>query len=218
MKSYAVIGLGRFGTELAVSLYHHGGEVLAIDRDSARVQAVADSVTQAVTADATQREVLRELGVQDCDEVIVSMGTHLTESVLIVMNLLALNVPHIICKAHDAIHKEILEKLGAHRVIIPEHQIADKLARQLEHPSLTEYIELSPDYGVMEVVLPAGWVGNTLKDMHIRTRLGVMVVGIRRGDGMVVSPGSEERFKNGDVPVLLGSYEALSKFEKSDRG
>ena len=138
MKSYIVIGLGRFGFELATRLYACGEEVMAIDTDDGLVDKIADHVTRAVAADAKDPDVLKKLGAENFDRAVVAVGSDLAASALITMNLKALNVPFIICKAHDDTYREILEKLGADRVIIPEREVADKLALGLTHAGVME--------------------------------------------------------------------------------
>ena len=128
MKSYVVIGLGRFGTELATRLYARGEEVMVIDTDEQLIDKIADKVTRAVAADARDLDVLTKLGVENFEHAIVAVGSDLASSALITMSLKSLNVPYILCKAHDDTYREILERLGADKVIIPEREVADKLA------------------------------------------------------------------------------------------
>ncbi len=151
MKSYVVIGLGRFGTEMALKLYNCGEDVMAIDTNEVIIDKLADRVTKAVAADARDLDVLKKLGVDDFDGAIVAVGSDLGASALITMNLKTLGVPYILCKAHDDTYREILEKLGADRVIIPEREMADKLAMGLTTAGVMEYIELSNEYGIVEM-------------------------------------------------------------------
>ena len=150
MKSYIVIGLGRFGQTLARQLCMLGAEVLAMDVHNDLVQQVADDVTHAVVGDAQDKEVLRALGVRDFDCAIVAIGTDLAASVLTVMNLQELEVPQIICKAQDETHSRVLKKLGVDKVVIPEQENAARLARSLHSHNVLDYIELSEDYGILE--------------------------------------------------------------------
>ena len=145
MKSYMVIGLGRFGTEAAKKLCELGCEVLAMDISSDLVQQVSTYVTHAVVANAQDKEVLRALGAKDFDCAIVSIGTSLADSVLATMNLKELGVPYVVCKAHDVTHREVLMKLGADQVVIPEQENADRLAKSLSSLNVLDYIELSDE-------------------------------------------------------------------------
>ena len=168
MKSYIVIGLGRFGTEMAVKLYDCGEDVLAIDTNDTLIDKIADRVTRAVAADARDVDVLRKLGAGNYDRAIVAVGSDLGASALITMNLKTLGVPYIMCKAHDDTYREILEKLGADRVIIPEWEMADKLSLGLTSAGVLEYIELSEEYGIVEMATPASWAGKSIRKLALR--------------------------------------------------
>ena len=213
MSFYTVIGLGRFGSRLAAELYAHDADVLAIDLQESMVNQIADHVTRAAVADAKNKDVLRALGVQDCDCAIVSIGSDLAGSVLITMNLKALGVKKIICKAHDELHREILEKLGADQIIIPEHVVADKLAVNLTSPDVLEYINLSSDYGILELKTPKSWQGNTLRGLKIRTNYGVTIIAIRTGEQIRVSPEPDSVINEKDVLVVLGDYPSLERLK-----
>ena len=182
MKSYIVIGLGRFGSELAAKLYECGEEVLAVDTNESMIDKIADRVTKAVAADARDRDVLEKLGAANFDRAVVAVGSDLAASALITMHLKSLNVPFIMCKAHDDTYREILEKLGADRVIIPEREVADKLALGLTHAGVMEYIELSDEYGIVEMEPAGNWVGKSIRELGIRTRYGANVIAIRKGE------------------------------------
>ena len=214
MKSYAIIGLGRFGSRIARQLTALGEDVLAIDRREAQVALVAEQVARAAVADGKNKEALQKLGVQDCDCAILAIGSDLGTSVLITMNLKALGIPKIICKAQDEIHREILEKLGADQVIIPENMVADKLAASLSSSDILDYIELSDDYGVIECKPPQPWVGKTICALRVRTEYGVNIIAVRRDDDVAISPSPDERIEKEDVLVMLGDYESLKKIEK----
>ena len=155
MKSYIVIGLGKFGSRAAKRLYELGCEVLALDRNGDLVQPMSNLVTQAVVGDARDKEVLRALGAKDFDCAIVAIGDNLADSVLATMNLKELGVPYIVCKASDETHRQVLMKLGADQVVIPEQEHADRLAKNLSSPNVLDYIELSNECGIIEI--PASW-------------------------------------------------------------
>ena len=178
MKSFIVIGLGRFGMEAARRLYKQGCEVLAIDSSPELVERVSDEVTQAVVANAKDKEVLRTLGVKDFDCAIVAIGDSLSDSVLATMNLKELDGPYVVCKASDETHRQVLEKLGADRVVIPEQDNADRLAKSLSSPNVLDYIELSEDYGIIEVPAPGQWQEKSLIELNIRAKLGVNILAV----------------------------------------
>ena len=214
MKSYIVIGLGRFGQTLARQLCALGAEVLAMDVHHDLVQQVADQVTHAVVGDAQDKDVLRALGVRDFDCAIVAIGSDLAASVLTVMNLQELGVPDIICKAHDETHRRVLEKLGVRRVVIPEQENAARLARSLNSHNVLDYIELSEDYGILEIPAPGGWIGKTLKELNVRAKLGVNIIAVESGEITNVSPAADYRILEGDILVVLGDNYSLEAVQK----
>lgn len=214
MKSYAVIGMGLFGSQLASQLYEQGENVLAIDNRAAAVEEIADRVSRAAVADAKKREALLQLGVHKCDCAIVAMTSDLAASVLITMNLKALGVPQIICKAQSDTDREIMETLGATTVVIPERMAADKLCRKLVSGNVIEYIELSSDFGMVELKLPRSWNHRAIRDVNVRARYGVNIIAIRRGQDVMVSPDADFTFQEEDVLVILGDRRSLTRLQK----
>ena len=214
MKSFVVVGLGRFGMQVAKKLSQQGCEVLAMDRSGDLVQQVGESVTQAVIADARDKEVLRSLGVKDFDCAVVAIGDSLSDSVLATLNLKELGVPQIICKAHDETHRNVLEKLGADRVVIPEQENADRLAMSLSSANVLDYIELSSDYGIIEVPVPASWENKSLIELNVRAKLGVNILSVKRSGSITVSPAADYRMAKGDIMLVLGETAALEAVQK----
>lgn len=214
MKSYVVIGLGLFGQAIARQLCMLGAEVLAMDVRNDLVQQVANDVTHAVVGDAQDKEVLRALGVRDMDCAIVSIGDDLAASVLITMNLMELEVPYIVCKAHDETHRRVLEKLGANRVVIPEQENAQRLGRSLHSHNVLEYIELSEDYGILEIPAPRSWIGKTLKELNVRAKLGVNIIAVESDEKTNVSPPADYLILEGDIMVVLGDNYSLEAVQK----
>ncbi len=214
MKSYIVIGLGRFGSQAAKRLCEYGCEVLAIDREPDLVQPVSNLVTQAVVADARDKEVLRALGAKDFECAIVAIGDDLADSVLATMNLKELGVPYIVCKASDETHRQVLLKLGADQVVIPEQEHADRLAKNLSSPNVLDYIELSDEYGIIEIPAPKNWVGKTLKELNVRAKLGVNIIAVEKGKRINVSPAADYCITGEDIMVVLGDTAALDAVQK----
>ena len=214
MKSYIVIGLGRFGAELATKLSECGAEVLAVDTNESIVDKIADHVTRAVTADARDLDVLEKLGAENFDRAVVAVGSDLAASALITMNLKTLNVPFIMCKAHDDTYREILERLGADRVVLPEREVADKLALGLTHAGVMEYIELSEEFGIVEMEPIDEWIGKSIKDLELRTRYGANVIALRDKDDIQIPPDITTPITADHIMVMLGSYEMLEKLKK----
>lgn len=214
MKSYIVIGLGRFGTEVARRLYELGCEVLAVDTNSELVQHISADVTQAVVADARDKDVLRALGAKNFDCAVVAIGASLADSVLATMNVKELGIPKVVCKAHDETHRQVLLKLGADQVVIPEQEHAGRLARSLSSHNVLDYIELSEDYGIIEVPAPKSWVGKSLKELNVRAKLGVNILAVKQGPEINVSPSADYSIGGRDVMVVLGDTQALKKVQK----
>lgn len=214
MNSYVVIGLGRFGSEVAIRLCECGEEVMAIDMDDLLVDRIADRVTRSVAADARDRDVLEKLGAGSFDRAIVAVGSDLAASALITMNLKALHVPYIICKAHDDTYREILEKLGANRVIIPEREMADKLALGLTHAGVMEYIELSDEYGIVEMTPHDSWIGKTIRNLELRSRYGANVVALRHGENISIPPDIDTPLDSGCTLVILASYSIIDQLKQ----
>lgn len=214
MKSYIVIGLGRFGSEVARRLYELGCEVLAVDNHPELVQQISSDVTHAVVADARDKEVLRALGIKDFDCAIVAIGGSLADSVLATMNVKELGIPKVVCKAHDVTHRQVLLKLGADQVVIPEQEQAARLARSLSSHNVLDYIELSSEYGIVEVPAPKSWVDKSLKELNVRAKLGLNILAVKQGSRINVSPAADYAVTAADVLVVLGDTAALKKVQK----
>lgn len=214
MKSFVVIGLGRFGTRIAKRLYEMGCEVLAVDMDNEKVQQIADEVTQAVSGDARDKDVLRALGVRNCDCAIVAMAGDLSSSVFVTMNLKELDVPYIVAKAQGTMHQRILEKLGADVVVIPEREMADRLAHKLVEPNILDFIDISDEYSLVEEQAPATWFNKSIRDLSVRSRLGVNIIAVKNGKNFNIAPGADYIVREGDVLVIIGKIEALAKLRK----
>lgn len=212
MKTFVVIGLGRFGTAVATELCSLGHEVLAIDGREENVQAVADQVTHAVTGDARDSSVLRSLGVRNYDCAVVAVGDDVGNSALITLNLKDMGVKEVICKAQSHVHRKVLLKIGADRVVFPEHEMGMKLAQGLSSTNILNFIELSDAYGIVELNAPRAWQGHTLKELDVRAKFGVNVIAIRKGDSaeLTVAPGADYRLASGDVVVTLGKNEDMT--------
>ena len=214
MKSYIVIGMGLFGMEVARKLCALGCEVLAIDRNTDLVHQVANDVTHAVVGDGQDKDVLRALDAGDFDCAIVAIGDDLAASVLTTMNLKELGVPYVVCKARDVTHRRVLEKLGVDRVVIPECEFAGKLARSLSSHNVLDYIELSEEYGILEVPAPRSWVGKTILELNVRAKLGVNIIAVKNERVTNVSPSANYKIESGDIMVVLGDTKALEAVQK----
>ena len=205
MKNFVVIGLGRFGTAVARELYEVGNDVLGLDTNSENVENIADYVTHAVTGDGRDPEVLRALVVADYDCAVVAVGSDVGSSALITMRLKEAGVPQVVCKAQSHVHQRLLEKIGADRVVFPEHEMGIKVAQGLARSNILNFIELSPEYGLVDVDLPRDWAGHTIRDLDIRAKYKINVIAVRRGSDFHVSPGADWIMIEGDKLVVLGA-------------
>src|SRR4030065_1370234 len=179
MKRVIVIGLGIFGFNIAKDLYENGIEVIAIDKNKDIIQKIRDCSTKAVLADGTDKEVIESIGIQEDDVVIISFGEDLAASTLITLHLKELKVKNIIRKAPNEDHKHVLEKVGATEGVIPERAMADKVARSLISPNVLDYIPLSEDYTICELVPPSSFMGRTIGELHLRTQHHIEVIAVR---------------------------------------
>ena len=216
MKSYLVVGMGRFGSSVALRLRELGNEVLVIDEAAENIQPLADQVTYGVVGDARDEEVLRSLGVKNFDCAIVAIGGDLAASILVTLNLKSLGVPQVICKAPNELHKRALEKVGADRVVIPEREMGIKLAQNLTSSSVLDYIELSRECGIAEIITPAAWVGKSVRELNVRAKFGVNIIALRdeASDSITVNMGPEYVLKQTDVMVILGNNEDLLRVQQ----
>lgn len=213
MKTFAVIGMGRFGQAMAKRLYSLGNEVLAIDESEAAIRMVADHVTYAVAGDAKNIEVLRNLGVGDYDAAVVAVGSDLSSSILITMNLKELGLKNVICKAANDRYEAALLKVGADRVIIPERTMGMKLAETLSSGNVMDFITLSDDYSIVELEAPKAWVGKSINSLAVRNRYGIALLAVRREMKMKISPGADFVFQSGDVVLALGENDVFEKLK-----
>ena len=208
----AVIGLGRFGSNLATSLSELGHEVLAIDNDERAVLQIADSVTHAVQADGTDEATLVELGIAEYDLAFVAFGD-IEGSILMTTLLKQLGLKRVHAKARNSLHREILERVGADQVVFPEREMAIRVAHNLAAPNVVDYFELLADYGIGEVKVPEGFVGQTLTSVNLADRLNVSILVIKRGSELLITPDLTETLRAGDVLVVIGRDSAIAELD-----
>ena len=212
-STIVVIGLGRFGTALALELVKTGREVLGIDSDERLVQANAESLTHVVQADTTDEATLRELGVQDFDSAVVAIGSDLEASILTASLLLQLGVPEVWAKATSVSHGRILEQLGVHHVIFPEMDMGRRVAHMVSGETL-DYIQLDEDFVMAKTEVPESFNGKTLADMKFRSNHGVTVVATRR-EGESYEPSFPETvLHTGDVMIVSGRTSKVEEFSR----
>jgi len=215
MKRVVVIGLGIFGFNIAKDLYENGIEVVAIDKDREMIQKIKDFSTKAILADGTDKEIMESIGIQEDDIVIISFGENLAASTLITLHLKEMKVKNIIVKAPNEDHKHVLEKVGATEVIIPERMMADKVAKSLISPNILDYIPLSEDYTISEIVPPASFTGKTIGELHLRTKYHIEVIAVREmlPERLTMVPRAEFILKDSDVLVVIGKEKDIQKIK-----
>ncbi len=212
-KQFMVVGLGRFGTSVAETLYALGNDVLAVDSNEEVVQSVSEKVTHAVQVDANDENSLRALGISNFDVAIISIGSDIQASILATLLVREMGVKHIIAKANDALHAKVLYKIGANRVIFPERDMGVRVAHNLCSSNILDYIELSPDFSIAEIVSPKDWEGKNLRDLNLRAKYGINVMAIKRNNEIDVSPSPDEVVRPNDIVVAIGGTEELNNIE-----
>ncbi len=212
-KQYLVLGLGRFGMSVAKTLSDLGQEVLAVDADENLVSDIAPHVTQAIQLDATDEEALSSLDVQNFDVAIVSIGQNTRDSILVSVLLKELGVPYLIAKANDELHAKVLRKIGVDRVVFPERDMGARIARSLLTPNVLELMELAGDHQIIEVRVPAKWVGNSIIGLNVRRRYGLNILAIHRGEKFLVSPAPDMLFEADDTVLVMGRRDDIERMD-----
>ncbi|MCF6465208.1 potassium channel family protein [Clostridium sp. Cult2] len=215
MKQFVVIGCGRFGASVAGTLHNLGYEVLAIDADGDKVQEISEYVTYAVQADVTDENVLKELGIRNFDVVIVSIGSNYQASIMATLIAKELGVKKVIAKAHDVLHGKVLSKIGADKIIFPERDMGVRVAHNLVSTNILDFIELSPDYSILEINALEPWENKTLKELRLPSKYGVNVMAIKRGKDINISPYADDMIMKGDTLIVIGSNGDIEKIEKN---
>jgi len=215
MKRVVVIGLGIFGSQLARQLYDNGIEVVAIDKNRDVVQRIKDHSTKAVLADATDKEVLESIGIDAGDTVVISFGEDLSASTLLTLHLKELKVRTIIVKVPNEDHKRILLKVGASEAIIPEREMANRVARGIISPNVLEYLPISDEYTIVELAPPSSFIGKSLAELDLRKRYQLQVIAIRDVllEKLQMVPRASSIIKDSDVLVIIGREEDIQKIK-----
>lgn len=209
-KQFVVIGLGRFGTSVATTLSELGHDVLAIDSRESAVQAVVNNVTHAVQADAREEETLKALGIRNFDVAVVAIGDDIQSNILITLILKEMGVKKVVSKAMNHLHGKLLEKIGADTIIYPEKDMGIRVAHNLVSYNVMDFIELTPDYSVMEVNVPAKFLNKTLGELNLRAKYGFSVMAIKKGDEIIVAPGADEKLEQNNIAIIVGKKDAIS--------
>jgi trk/ktr system potassium uptake protein len=215
MKRFAVIGLGNFGFHTAKALFEDGNEVVAIDMDKGRVQAIDPYSTEAVVLDATDKEALKSLGLQNMDGVIVSTGTKISTSILICLYLQENGVKKILAKALDDDHGKILKRVGATEIIHPEREMALRVSRGLSHPNILDFIPLAEEFDLVQVGPPQEFIGKSLKELNLRAKYNVHIIAIKElvPENFLLVPPANFLIKDSDILIMLGKTNDIIKIK-----
>ena len=215
-KQIVVIGLGRFGSSVCRELHTLGHEIMAIDTDPEKVDAVANSASFTVIADATDKSQLDSLGVRNFEHAIVAIGDDLQASVLCTLMLKELGLPKVWVKARDLQHGKILDKVGADRVIQPEKEMGIRVAHHVDSYKIVDYIDLSKDYSIIELVASGKMADKTLMDLNIRKEFNCVVLAIKKQEEVNIAPAIDDIVEQGNVLIVMGHKDDLKRLE--DKG
>ncbi|MEI2664903.1 potassium channel family protein [Rossellomorea sp. LJF3] len=213
-KEFVVIGLGRFGGSIVRSLTDQGMEVMAIDQDEDKVNEFSSIASHAVVADSTDESVLKSLGIRNFDHVIVAIGDDIQSSVLTTLMLKEIGVKKITVKAQNDYHEKVLRKIGANQVVHPERDMGRRIAHNIISNNVLDYLELSDEHSIVEIVASEHLSGNSLIDLDIRAQFGINIVAIKREKDIIVSPQAEEQIRVGDILIVIGADTDINRFEK----
>ncbi|MDF2548584.1 MAG: potassium transporter Trk [Anaerosolibacter sp.] len=214
MKQFVVIGCGRFGSSVARTLYSLGYDVLAIDENEDVIQDIADSVTHAVQVDATDETSLKSLGIRNFDVAVVTIGSNIQSSILITLIAKELGIKYVVTKAQNELHAKVLYKIGADRVVFPERDMGVRVAHNLVSSNILDYIEVAPDYSIVEISALKEWEGKNLKDLNMRAKYGINVMAIKHGAEINISPNASDMINKDDVLVVVGHNDDIQKIEQ----
>ncbi len=210
-RDFVVFGLGKFGRSVAQTLSQNGCDVLAIDNNEEIIQDVSDLVTHAVQADVTDADALNALGVRNFDVAVVAISNDMQSSIMSTILAKEMGVDLVVAKAQNDIHKRVLEKVGADRVIFPEREIGVRIANNLTTDSFVDFIELSEDFSIVELEVKEQWKGRTLRELDMRNAYGLNVIGMRQGETMTITPGPDKLLELGEILIVIGSNKNLRK-------
>lgn len=210
MSQFAVIGLGRFGMKVALTLASEGNEVLAIDSNERNIHEIENYVAGTAIADATGTDVLKQLGIKNFDCVIVCIGEDLQASILTTLICKDLGVNLVVAKANSEAHKEVLERIGADVVVFPEDYTGQKVAKMLSNPSVNEVMKLTDKFKIVEIAVPDNWQDKSILEIDVRRKYHVSIIVIKR-DEYVIYPEPETEFKKGDVLLVAGEPKRIEE-------
>ncbi|MDD7183682.1 MAG: TrkA family potassium uptake protein [Peptostreptococcus porci] len=211
MKQYIVIGAGRFGKSLAMTLYESGQDVLVVDNNKEVVQNLSEVLDNVVVADASDEYTIKKIGLSNFDVAIIAIGTNLRASIMATLLAKESGIPMIISKATDNLQAEVLRKIGANRVVFPEHDMGVKVAKSLTINNLVDYMELDSKHSIFEMKVPHSWIGKSLIDLDVRGKYSLTVIGVKNKDIFDVPANPIQVFGEDDIVVVAGKKDVIEK-------
>ncbi len=213
-KTFAVFGLGEFGQSVALTMVKNGYEVLAVDREREPVQEIADYVTRAVRADATDMDVLKNLGLDTVDGVIVAIGGNLEAAILMTIGAKECGVPYVLAKAKNRMAEKVLRRVGADDVVFPERAMGIRIANNLTAGNFSDVVELSSKFSMVEMTIPAAWRGKTLRQLNLLRTLGLNIIGCKRGEDVTIALNPDEVLDPEATYIVVGNNDSLEKVKE----
>lgn len=210
-KEFVVFGLGRFGKSVATTLAEGGCEVLVVDDNEDKIKEIADLVTYAVKANVTDADTLETLGIGNFDGAVVAIGENLEASVMVTILVKELGIPFVLAKAQTELHAKVLKKVGADKVVFPEKETGIRIANNLMDDNFFDAIELSSKFSLMEIDVLDEWDRHTLKDLNLRAKYKLNVIGIKKHDVLDINPDADVPLSKEDTLVVIGKNEVLNK-------
>lgn len=216
-KQFAVLGLGSFGWSVALTLSEMGCDVLVVDDSYEKIQEISEQVSYAVKADVSDPEALQALGGRNLDGVVVAISENLEASIMATMLSKEMGIPLVLAKAKDQLQGTILEKVGADVIVYPEKEMGNRVAMNLMAREFMDWISLSNDYSMVEILIPDKWVGQSLADLKIRERFGINVVGTILDGEVDVTLDPQKPLPAGVILIMIGANEILEKFDSNKK-
>lgn len=214
MEQYVVLGAGRFGSSLAIKLVELGAEVMLVDHNEDLIAKYADKVTYCIQADVTDEKTIQSLGIRNFDTAIVAIGSDIQASILVTLMIKEMGIRNILVKAQNETHAKVLYKIGADRVVFPEKEMGIKVAKNLMSAGFMDYLELSADYSVAEIVPLKSWHDKTLAELNLRANYGINVMAIKKGIQIDVEITADDKIEVGDILVVVGKNSQLEKIKE----
>ncbi len=216
-KQYAVLGLGSFGESVALTLENMGCDVLVMDDSYEKIQDISDKVSYAMKGDVADPDALQALGGKNLDGVVVAVSENLEAGIMATMLCKEMGIPLVIAKAKNELQGAILKRVGADRIVYPEIEMGSRVAKSLVSREFMDWIELSNDYSMVEIAVPAKWAGQSLAEVNARERLGINVVGIIVNGKIDVTPDPQKPLPEGSILIVIGSNDVLERFDSKRR-